>query len=52
MAWSMHPGQRYDEVRARWNAPPPGDEGQPPSVDARTATDLMGERADDAPAPR
>lgn len=44
MAWSMHPGHRYDEIRSRWSAAAPASEGQKVSVDAPTATALMGAR--------
>lgn len=52
MTWSMHPGQRYDEIQSRWRLAPPVSEGQRASVDAPTAEDLLGARrpgvADDA----
>jgi hypothetical protein len=48
MAWSMHPGQHYDEVQSHWYTPPPVEEGQTAFVHAPTATSLLIERTADS----
>ena len=49
MTSSMHPGQRYDEARSRWHAPPPVEKGRAAHIHAPTATSLMVERTADRP---
>lgn len=47
MAWSMHDGRDYDEVRSRWNHPPVTTTAA--HVAAPTASEALARRHGDAP---